>query len=119
MTVKQLAGAPSAGDQSWNAINWQKAQSEVRRLQMRIAKAVQEQCHGKVRALQWMLTHSYSAKVLAIKRVTGNRGAKTAGIDGVVWRTEKQKMLAVSALKRKGCKPQPAALTKNIYPQKE
>jgi RNA-directed DNA polymerase len=74
---------------------------------MRIAKAAQEKRYGRVRALQWMLTHSYSAKVLAVKRVTGNRGAKTAGMDGVIWNTPKQKMQAIKMLKRNGCQTHP------------
>lgn len=108
MTVKKLTGAPSANEtRNWKAINWHKARSEVKRLQMRIAKAVQEKRYGKTRALQWMLTHSYSAKVLAVKRVTGNSGAKTPGIDGVIWKTAKQKIQAVSELRHSGIKTQP------------
>jgi len=59
---------------SWRSIDWKAAQREVRRLQMRIAQAVQEGKHGKVKALQWMLTHSFYAKALAVKRVTSNQG---------------------------------------------
>ena len=47
---------------------------------MRIAKAVRE---GKgantIKALQWILSHSFSAKLLAVRRVTENKGAKTPG----------------------------------------
>ena len=65
MTIKKLMGAPSATERGdWKAINWQKAQSEVKRLQMRIAKAVKEKRYGKAKALQWVLTHSYYAKIL-------------------------------------------------------
>jgi RNA-directed DNA polymerase len=88
-------------------MNWLEAQSEVKRLQMRIAKAVKEKRYGKVRALQWMLTHSYSAKMLAVKRVTENRGAKTPGIDGTIWKTAQQKIQAVAELKHSGIKTQP------------
>jgi RNA-directed DNA polymerase len=107
MTVKQLTGAPSTNAREWNSQKWDKAKSEVKRLQMRIAKAVKEKRHGKARALQWVLTHSYSAKLLAVKRVTGNKGAKTPGIDGVTWKTATQKMQAVSQLKHNGIKTQP------------
>jgi len=107
MTVKQLTGAPSANEKSWKAMNWQKAQSEVKRLQMRIAKAVKERRHGKARALQWVLTHSYYAQLLAVKRVTGNKGAKTPGIDGVTWKTAAQKLQAACQLKHNGIKTQP------------
>jgi RNA-directed DNA polymerase len=107
MAVKQLAGAPSTKERDWKAIDWQKAQSEVKRLQMRIAKAVKEERYGKAKALQWVLTHSYFAKMLAVKRVTENRGSKTPGIDGVTWETAAQKLQAVSQLKHNGIKTQP------------
>jgi RNA-directed DNA polymerase len=108
MTVKKLMGAPSANEErDWKTINWQNAQSKVKRLQMRIAKAVKEKRHGKARALQWVLTHSFYAKLLAVKRVTGNSGAKTPGIDGVIWKTAAQKLQAVSCLKHNGIKTQP------------
>ena len=84
---------------------------------MRIAKAYREGKPGKVKALQWLLTHSRHAKLLAVKRVTENRGAKTPGIDKVVWRTANQKMKAASALKRRGYQPQP--LRRIYIPKKQ
>ena len=42
----------------WHAIDRQRAQREVRRLQIRIAEAVKEGKPGKVKALQWLVTHS-------------------------------------------------------------
>ena len=45
-------------------------QGNVKKLQMRIVKAQQEYRHNKVRVLQWLLTHSISTKLLAVKRVT-------------------------------------------------
>ena len=107
MTVKQLTGAPSTKETSWKAIDWDKAESEVNRLQMRIAKAVKEKRYGKARALQWVLTHSYFAKLLAVRRVTGNKGSKTSGIDGVIWKTDEQKLQASNLLKHNGIKTQP------------
>lgn len=79
----------------------------VKRLQMRIVKAQKQNSHNKVRALQWILTHSYSAKVLAVYRVTTNKGKNTPGVDGVIWKTDKQKKEAVEELKRKGYQAQP------------
>ena len=111
------AGAPSTLKSSWEAINWQKATMHVRRLQMRIVKAFQQGKHGKVKALQWILTHSFSAKSLAVKRVVQNEGAKTPGIDGVVWKTSAQKIQAVKSLKRRGYQTKPL---KRIYiPKKQ
>lgn len=102
-----LAGASSTSKGTWDSINWSHVSREVKRLQMRIAKAVREGRHGKVKALQWLLTHSLSAKLLAVRRVTQNRGAKTPGIDGVLWRTQKQKIEAVNQLQRRGYTSQP------------
>jgi RNA-directed DNA polymerase len=91
----------------WHAIDWQRAQREVRRLQMRIAKAVKEGKPGKVKALQWLVTHSFYAKLLAVKRVTSNKGLKTPGVDGVVWKGARTKIRAARGLKRRGYKPLP------------
>ena len=102
-----LTGASSASEKTWNTINWSHVNKEVQRLQMRIAKAVREKRYGRVKALQWLLTHSLSAKLLAVKRVTQNSGAKTPGIDGVLWRTPKQKIRAVESLQRRGYQPLP------------
>ena len=101
------AGASSSNDSEWSQIDWQQAQSLVRRLQMRIAKAVREKKWGKVKSLQWILTHSYHAKLLAVKRVSQSSGAKTPGIDGVLWRTAEQKICSASSLQRRGYKAQP------------
>jgi RNA-directed DNA polymerase len=81
--------------------------AKVKRLQMRIVKAQKQNRHNKVRALQWVLTHSYSAKVLAVHRVTTNKGKNTPGVDGVIWKTDKQKKEAVRELRRKGYQAQP------------
>lgn len=91
--IERFAGAPSANG-IWKAINWQKVRREVRRLQIRIAKAVREGRYGRVKALQWLLTRSFAGKALAVKRVVSNRGRKTPGVDGAIWTTLKQRMTA-------------------------
>jgi RNA-directed DNA polymerase len=91
----------------WNAIDWRKAHQNVRRLQVRIVKAMQEGRSGKVKALQRLLTHSFSGRVLAVRRVTENRGKRTPGIDGIVWNTLHQKSVAVQSLGQRGYHPQP------------
>ena len=57
--------------------------------------------------MQWTLTHSFAAKAIAVKRVTTNEGKKTAGVDKVLWSTDKAKYEAILSLKRNGYKPQP------------
>lgn len=91
----------------WKSIPWKAVEEDVRRLQSRIAKAVSEKKYRKVKSLQWLLTHSYHGKLLAVKRVTTNRGKNTPGVDGVVWRTGRQKMAAVAGLRRRGYAPLP------------
>src|SRR5690349_12746832 len=99
--TKTITGASSTSTLIWGAIDWHQVTEEVKRLQMRIAKAVREKRYSKAKALQWLLTHSFSAKLLAVKRVALNSGAKTPGIDGVVWKTQNQKMQAVHSLQRR------------------
>ena len=92
----------TSASSAWNMINWNTVEFQVKQLQMRIAKATQEKRYGKVKALQWLLTHSLYAKLLAVKHVTENRGAKTPGIDKVTWKSSNLKYNAVSLLKRRG-----------------
>src|SRR6516162_5303938 len=107
MTAAPAAGAVSGEAAKWYAIDWPAIQRNVRRLQVRIAQATKEGRWGKVRALQRLLTHSYSGKVLAVRRVTENAGKKTPGVDKEIWDTPEKKTQAVQALKRRGYQPQP------------
>src|SRR6266705_4933171 len=109
-------GASSNKVSDWQAINWPKVQRDVRRLQLRIAKAIRAGKHGKAKALSWLLTHSRAAKLLAVKRVTENKGAKTPGVDNVIWRTDRQKYAAVQNLKRRDYRPLP--LRRHYIPKK-
>ncbi len=101
------AGAPSTRIIHWKTIIWSTVEYEVRRLQLRIAKAIIAGRYAKAKALQWLLSHSFFAKLLAIRRVTQNNGKNTPGVDGIVWKTDKQKINAAYALRRKGYKAQP------------
>lgn len=110
MDMKMCATSDVAKE--WDKIDWNKANAYVKKLQMRIVKAHQEGKHGRVKSLQWLLTHSFYARALAVKRVTENRGKRTAGVDGVLWSTPKSKYEAILDLKRKNYKPQPL---KRVY----
>ena len=85
--VKKQSGAVSDFKQDWSSINWRRVECETRRLQARIVKALQERRFGKVKALQRLLTHSFSGKALAVRRVTENKGKRTAGVDKELWKT--------------------------------
>jgi len=76
---------------TWHAINWHAVHRTVRRLQVRIVKAVREGRWGKVQALSWLLTHSFAGRALAVLRVTQNQGCRTPGVDGVCWNTPAEK----------------------------
>ena len=92
------AGAPPANEATWEQINWDHVVEEVTRLQARIAKATQAGKWNKVQALQHLLTHSRSGKLVAVKRVTENTGKRTAGVDG-------KHCSMASAVERRGRKP--------------
>ena len=100
----------------WEEIDWQKARAYVKKLQMRIVKAQKEGHYSKVKSLQWLLTHSFYAKALAVKRVTSNSGKRTSGVDHELWLTPQAKFIAISKLNRRGYRPQP--LRRHYIPKK-
>lgn len=95
--------APTA----WSTIDWSRHRIIVRKLQERIVKARQAGRHSKVQSLQWLLTHSYSARLLAVKQVTSSQGSRTSGVDPCDGLPGHAKAKAVSSLKRRGYRPQP------------
>jgi RNA-directed DNA polymerase len=107
MTTVQTVGAISSEASEWFAIDWPAVYRNVRRLQVRIVKAVKENRWNKVKALQRLLTHSYSGKVLAVRRVTENNGKRTPGVDRIIWKTPEDKTKAVRDLRRREYHPQP------------
>lgn len=114
MDAATLACAPF--DMTWNGISWIDVQRQVRRLQARIVKATQVGRHNKVKALQWLLTHSFSGKALAVKRVTENKGRNTPGVDKITWKSPEAKINAIASMKRRGYSPLP--LRRVLIPKK-
>src|SRR6516162_2553821 len=101
------AGAAPDLANDWHSINWKAVYRNVRRLQARIVKAVREGRWNKVKALVYLLTHSYSGRALANLRVISNSGARTPGVDGILWTTPEAKTRAFNALRRHGYQPRP------------
>lgn len=91
----------------WHSINWKRAHRHVKTIQTRIAKAASDQQWRAVSRLQRLLVRSFSAKALAVKRVTENNGRNTPGVDGQIWNTPEAKWAAVFKLERKGYKSRP------------
>jgi RNA-directed DNA polymerase len=82
----------------WDSTDWKNAEEHVNRLQTRIAKAAKNKKWPLVKRLQYLLTHSYYAKLLAVKNITQNKGKRTAGIDGETWSSPEAKMKAVRSM---------------------
>jgi RNA-directed DNA polymerase len=101
------AGAAPDAAPDWHSIDWKKVYRTVRRLQARIVKAVQQGRWNKVKALVYLLTHSFCGRALAILRVVSNSGAKTPGVDGIIWDTPEAKSAAFRTLRRHGYRPKP------------
>lgn len=106
MNVEQSSCA-SLTDSQWHKINWAHCHRNVKKLQIRIVKATREGRRGKAKALQRLLTHSFSGKAIAVRRVTENKGKKTSGVDKVLWSTPTVKSQAILSLRRCGYQPQP------------
>lgn len=107
MNVESSMCASSNKASHWDQIDWPTCECQVRRLQARIVKATREGRWGKVQALRRLLTHSFSGRALAVRRVTDNQGKRTPGVDRIIWRTPAAKLKALGSLHRRGYRPQP------------
>lgn len=91
----------------WETIDWKNVEKQVNRLQVRIAKATVRGDKNKIKRLQYLLTHSYYAKVLAVKKVTSNKGKNTSGVDKKLWSTSASKMKATLSLTNRRYRAKP------------
>jgi RNA-directed DNA polymerase len=96
----------------WEDIDWLKVEAFINKAQTRIAKATAKGNKKLARELQRMLTHSYYAKLWAIRKVTQSQGKRTAGIDREKWDTPAKKYRAVAKLEQK---PYKAKALKRVY----
>jgi RNA-directed DNA polymerase len=107
MRPAQAGSAASRGVNDWDQIHWLSVHDHVRRLQTRIAQATRHEDWRRVKALQRFLVNSFSAKALAVKRVSENDGKRTPGVDGEIWSTPEAKWQAIQRLDSRGLRPQP------------
>jgi RNA-directed DNA polymerase len=83
----------------WKTMPWRKIEGRVFKLQRRIYQATIRGETQKARSLQKLLAASWSAKSLAVRRVTQeNKGKKTAGVDGVKSLTPPQRLTLLSEM---------------------
>ena len=107
MRSAKADSAASRGVSEWDQIPWPIVHDRVRRLQIRIAQATRDQDWRRVKALQRFVVNSFSAKTLAVKRVSENDGKRTPGVDGETWTTPEAKWQAIQRLGSRGLRPQP------------
>jgi len=83
----------------WNTIPWRKLEVKVFKLQRRIYQATTRGETKKAHRLQRLLATSWSAKSLAVRKVTQeNKGKKTAGVDGKSHLTPPQRLKLISTM---------------------
>ena len=88
--------------ESWEFLPWKKFSVDLLRLQKRVYKAVRAGDKQKARSLQKLILRSQAARFLAVRQVTQlNNGKKTAGIDGKLALTFKERFELEKELRQK------------------
>ena len=106
-----------ARTEDWHTLPWKAIQRNVFRLQQRIYQAARRNDVKQVHNLQRLLWRSWSARCLAVRRVTqDNRGKNTPGIDGAAHLTPKQRLRMVAQLRHLNTH-QPVALRRVYIPK--
>ena len=86
--------------EDWKALPWRSIQRNVFRLQQRIYQAENRGEYKQVHNLQRLLLSSWSARCLAVRRVSqDNRGKCAPGVDGVANLTLKQRLALIEELR--------------------
>lgn len=94
--------------EDWKSLPWKKFHRNVFRLQRRIYKASLRGDFKRIRNLQRLLLRSFSARCLAVRRVSqDNRGKRTPGVDGIAKLSQRQRMRMVGKLRNLHHKPAP------------
>lgn len=83
----------------YKSINWKQCVNELSQLQYEILIAYRANDMKRVQRIQTQLTRSFSARALAVRKVTSNSGRNTPGIDGIIWNRPEQKFSAILDLK--------------------
>ena len=98
--------------EDWQALPWRAFERNVSRLQQRIYQAARCDDHQRVHNLQRLLLGSWSARCLAVRKVTQeNRGKRTPGVDGVASLTPRQRLALAHELEDLNRKPDPIRRT--------
>jgi RNA-directed DNA polymerase len=94
--------------EGWQTLPWNDIQGNVYRLQRRIYQAALRGDWQGMHNLQRLLLCSWSARCLAVRKVTqDNRGKRTAGVDGVASLTAEERIELVDELRKLSQKADP------------
>ena len=84
----------------WNLVRWNYVTRKVRQIQIRIVKYLKQGKKREVRKLQRLLVNSHYVALLAVRRVTENKGKNTPGVDGKLLNTPTKKWEAATTRKK-------------------
>ncbi len=114
MQPATIVNGPAKPATDWNAVNWRRANRQVRNLRQRIFRATQAGEWAKVRSLQRLMLRSYANTLVSVRRVTQvNQGKHTAGMDKVVVKTPAARGKLVDQLMT--CQPWRVQPARRVY----
>jgi RNA-directed DNA polymerase len=94
-----MSTIPGLGHE-WQDLPWRSLEQQVFKLQKRIYRAAQRKDLHTVLRLQWRLVRLWAARCLALRNITqGNRGKRTAGLDGLRALTPAQRYELIGELR--------------------
>lgn len=72
---------------AWESIDWNKAEAYVKKTANAYRKGSSTGQDRQSEIFAGLFIHSFYGRALAVRRVTSNKGKKTAGVDKVLWST--------------------------------
>lgn len=116
MTINPVMPKYEIDDESlaamWRTTDKELVETELFKMQKKIASAAFYRDWQQVEILQSELVHSWAARVMAVNAVADTNSQ--AGVDGVRWKTDIQKAKAAQSLTARGYHPLPYRYTEVI-----
>lgn len=84
---------------AYHDIDWKKCNIQLYEKQNLLLTAWKKKDLNEVAMLQENIVRSFSARALAVRQVTSNKGKVTPGVDKITWENPTQKMAAIDELK--------------------
>lgn len=83
----------------YSEIKWENCYKEILKMQRKICAAWIKGEYKEAIRLQNILVSTFEARAVAVRKVTTNTGAKTAGVDNQLIQTDEQRMRTIELLK--------------------